>query len=279
MRSTQAQTLLTMEGARDSVAPKRAADMTYRTIAITSGKGGVGKTQIAANLAVSLRQRGMRVLLLDADLGMASLDLVMGVTPTLDLRAVIERGVPVEDVLINGPAGVQLLPACPGRYEMATLGTVGHQKLVDAVESIANRFDVVIVDTGAGIGSTSVTFAGWADDVLLVVTPDPSSLRDAYAMAKVLHQRSGLRRIDVVASQVASDAEGRDVFERLRGVVRRFLPVELLHLGNVRRDDAVRSAVAHGTPVVLASPDGIASRSLRDIAARLVREKGLVTPC
>ena len=238
-------------------------------IAITSGKGGVGKTQIAANLAVAMAQAGQRVLVIDADLGLASLDLALGLSPEHDLQDVIAGDKTIDEVLVEGPSGVQLLPACPGRYEAANMGARERMVLTEAIESVADRFDVVLIDTGAGIGSNAVAFAALADEIVLVTTPDPTSLRDSYAMAKVLNRRTGIRRIQLVANQVGSEVEGISIHEKLDMIVRRFLTLELAYLGCVPRDDQVRESVAAGNPFVLRAPRSHATRALHGVVRRL----------
>lgn len=240
-----------------------------RVIAVTSGKGGVGKTQVSANLAVSLAQAGKRVLLMDADLGLASLDLALGVSPRHNLLSVLTGDRSIDEILVAGPEGVQLIPACPGRYDVANLDTAQRSALWDLIVDVAQDFDVLIIDTGAGIGSNAVGFASYADDVLLVTTPDPTSLRDAYAMAKVLHRRAGRDKIHVVANQVSSEREGAEIHDRMNSIVRRFLMLELAYLGAIPRDDSVRECVALGQPVVLRHPGSQAGRAMETIARRL----------
>jgi flagellar biosynthesis protein FlhG len=271
----QAEGLRLIQGGR-AYAPGRQgrAEQRTRVIAVTSGKGGVGKTQVSANLGVSLAQSGKKVLLLDADLGLASLDLALGVRPSSDLLTVIRGEQEIEDVICEGPAGVHLLPACPGRYEMANLGPRERSLLSNAVDEIASRYDVLIIDTGAGIGSTTVSFAGGADEVLLVVTPEPTSLRDAYAMAKVLHRRFGLERIGVIANAVHSELEGNGVFENIDAIVKRFLTLELRYLGAIPRDPSVQRGCATGLPFVIGTPNGSATRALGAILQRLHTDRG-----
>lgn len=240
-----------------------------RSIAVTSGKGGVGKTQIAANLAVSMARTGLNVLLLDADLGLASLDLALGLKPEMDLRQVLDGERDIEEIMVEGPGGVKLLPACPGRYEMANLGPRERSHLANAVAKVADKFHVLIIDTGAGIGSNAVDFASSADDVILVATPDPTSLRDAYAMAKVLHKRSGVERILMVANQVSSEQEGAELHSRLDAIVQRFLTLHLDYLGCVPRDESVRQACSAGEPYVIRSPRAIAARATETLVRRL----------
>jgi len=238
-------------------------------IAVTSGKGGVGKTQIAANVGVGLALLGRHVLLLDADLGLASLDLALGVHPQRTLLSVLTSECRVSDIVVPGPAGVDLVPACPGRYDVANLDAAQRARLWDLVEEAAVGYDALIIDTGAGIGSNAVGFASYADDVLLVTSPDPSSLRDAYAMAKVLHRRGGVDEVSVVANEVATERQGAEIYGRMNQVVRRFLTLELGYLGAVPGDDAVREAVALGHPFTLRKPDSRAAVAMGHIVRRL----------
>lgn len=240
-----------------------------RTIAVTSGKGGVGKTQVAANLAVSFAQRGHRVLVVDADMGLASLDLVLGVQPKADLLSVVRGEAALEDILVQGPAGVELASGCPGRYEMANLDARGRSLIWEALETLADRYDLIIVDTAAGIGASSVSFASWAHEILVVATGDPSSIRDAYAMTKVLHRRAGVTRLELIANAVNDEAHGLEVHESIDVVVRRFLPVGLGYLGCLPRDEAVRTAVVAREPFVLRSPGAPASRALSFLVRQL----------
>lgn len=246
------------------------SDLPLLSVAVTSGKGGVGKTQIAANLAVALAQRGRRLLLLDADLGLAGLDLALGVTPNHTLSAVIEGRLKPEQILVEGPCGLRLLPACPGRYEMANLSPSERDVLTNAIDECAENYDVLLTDTGAGINSNAVSFASSADEVLLVATPDPTSMRDAYAMSKVLAKRAGVETIRFIANQVSSEAQGAELHSTLRGLIRKFLPIELTYLGCVPRDESVRMGAASGSLFVLNSPESPAARALQSIAQRLL---------
>jgi flagellar biosynthesis protein FlhG len=242
------------------------------TLAVTSGKGGVGKTQVSSNVGIALAKRGKRVVMLDADLGLASLDLALGVRPEHDLMSVVRGQRTIDEILVEGPHGLFLIPACPGRYEMANLGVRERSILCHAVEEILPRFDVLIIDTGAGIGSNAVSFASWADEILLVAVPEPTSIRDAYAMAKVLHVRSGVDRVQLVANQVASEREGYDLHERVDQIVRQFLKLELKYLASIPRDESVRAGVASGEPCVMSHPESRAARAFDALGHRLVSE-------
>lgn len=248
---------------------RRGVDSGAHVIAVTSGKGGVGKTQMSSNLGVEMAKQGHRVLMMDADLGLASLDLALGVNPQHNLLNVLTGSHRLEEILVSGPGGVYLIPACPGRYDVANLDAGQRARLWDLIEEVARGFDVLLIDTGAGIGSNAVGFASYAQDVLLVATPDPSSLRDAYAMAKVLHRRAGIDRIRLIANQVHSEREGAELHARMDAIVRRFLMLKLDYLGAVPRDNAVRESNALGEPFVLRAPQSLAGQALGSLVRRL----------
>jgi flagellar biosynthesis protein FlhG len=250
-------------------ARRRGAAKPLRTIAVTSGKGGVGKTSVCAALAVSLARSGARVLALDGDLGKANLDLVMGVLPGPSLLDAIEGRAAIEDALVDGPEGVTLLPTCSGHYDLANLGERQRHELFTAIDRLEERFDVLLIDTAAGITSNAVTFAAAAREVVVVATPEPTSLADAYAMAKVLSRRFGVPRLHVLANMVASPREGEWVFRKLAGLADRFLDVGTDYLGFVYHDAAVARSISTGRPFPTAEPDCPASRCVAAIAARL----------
>jgi len=251
--------------------PRRARAIdTARSIAVTSGKGGVGKTQLSANLAISLARRGQSVLLLDADLGLASLDLALGVHPGHDLLAVVRGQRRLHEIIVEAAEGVHLVPACPGRYDMADLPNDEREQLHAALRELAAEYDCVIIDTGAGIGANTVGFAALGSEILLVTTAEPTSLRDAYAMAKVLHKRAGVDAIRVIANQVSCEAAGLEVYERLSGIACRFLSIELDYLGCVPWDAAVPRAVTQGRPYVVSAPHSKASRALETVVNKLI---------
>ncbi|MCS6912307.1 MAG: MinD/ParA family protein [Myxococcales bacterium] len=262
----QAQTLRRLAAVRQA---RSAEGQGCRVVAVTSGKGGVGKTNVAGNLAVALTQRGLRVLVVDGDLGMADLNLVYGIAPRLTLLDVLAGRCTISEVLARGPAGVYVLPACAASFRMANLSDTELQQMWAAIAQLEGAFDIMVIDTGAGIGATSMTFAAAADQPVLVVTPEPSSIADGYAVAKVLSSRLGVKRLWVLPNQVSSAREAHHTFRRLATLVGRFLDLSLVQLGHVPMDQAVAAAVRAGRPFQLDAPDGPAARGLRGVAQRL----------
>ncbi len=254
-----------------AVIPIRSAvqPMSPTVIAVTSGKGGVGKTNISVNLALALGSRGARVLCIDADLGLANMDIVMGVAPTYTVTELVRGEVEIADVLVETQENVWLLPGASGRYDIANLADQERRDLFAAVDTLDDRFDAVVVDTGAGIGSNAVGFAAAAKDIIVVVTPEPTSVADAYGMIKVLCTRCAVRRVKILTSMVGSTSEGEQVFRRLSSLAERFLNVSLDYLGGIPRDPALGRAVMRGEPVLLAYPDSPAARAMNSIAGKL----------
>jgi len=215
-----------------------------QVIAVASGKGGVGKTNVSVNLACQLARRGQRVLLMDADLGLANVDILLGIRATLNLSNVMSGECELKDILIPGPFGMDVIPAASGVRRMAELTPSQHASLVQGFGSLAAPYDVLIVDTAAGISDSVVSFSRASQHVLVVVTEEPTSLADAYGLIKVLNRDAGIDRFRVVCNMVSSDAQARLVFERLCSVAERFLDVRLSLEGAVPRDEYLLKAVA-----------------------------------
>jgi flagellar biosynthesis protein FlhG len=247
----------------------RAPGAPLRVIAVTSGKGGVGKTHVAANLAVLAAKAGRRVLLVDADLGLANADIVLGICPTHHLGHLLDGSASAEEVLSEGPHGIRVLGASSGIQELTQLTDEQKLRLVSAFEPLDERFDLVLVDCGAGIGDNVVFFAGASQEALLVVSPEPTSLSDAYATVKVLSQRAGVPQFSVIANQ-AADFQGRDVFRRLTQVTERFLAARVSYLGHVPRDENLQRALQVQQPVVDLYPRAPSSRALATLADALL---------
>jgi flagellar biosynthesis protein FlhG len=255
---------------RELVSHRNAGRPPLRVVAMTSGKGGVGKTHIACNLAVLAARGGQRVLVLDADLGLANADIVLGVAPHHHLGHLLDGSVPLDDILAEGPAGVRILAASSGVQELTRLDDAQKMRLVTALDVIEDRFDLVIVDCGAGIGDNVLFFAGAAQEALLVISPEPTSLTDAYATVKVLSQQAGVERFAVIVNQAPTEAHGREVFGKLTSVTDRFLTARVSFLGHVPRDENLQRALMAQRPVVELFPRSPCSRALQDIAKDLL---------
>ena len=239
-----------------------------RFIAVTGGKGGTGKSTVAVNLAAVYAKQGSRVLLVDADLGMADLNLLLGVAPTRSIFDLL-HGKPFESVLAK-THGVYLLPSLNGSYQLANLGASFRERLLGLIEKACTEFDTVIIDTAAGLGANSIDFAAIASEVILVTSSAPASLADAYACLKVLSTYKGLERAYILPNAVSSEEEGQLVFSQLSSLSERFLlSLELRSLPAVFFDNDVNNAAANGVPMVCYKPEANVSRALRRVAHRL----------
>src|SRR5947199_1309127 len=244
-------------------------------IAITSGKGGVGKSNIAVNLAIKLASAGKHVVLLDADLGLANADVLCNVDLPHNLSHVIARKKELSEVMIVAPGGFHLIGGASGLARMADLSDFDRQRLVDAMGQLEQQTDIILVDTGAGISPNVLSFTRAADHVLVVTTPEPTAITDAYAVVKVISREgaSADRRISLLVNQTRSVQEGRVVHERIAKVARQFLGVSVLDAGQVPADDQVSMAVRRRTPFMLGAPRCAAASGIAQLAIRL--EHGL----
>lgn len=251
--------------------PDRGPHRPLRVIAVTSGKGGVGKTHLTVNLGITLARQGRRVLIIDGDVGLANVDILLDEAPRRTLRHVLAGTHTIEEVLVESRHGVTVLPGTSGVAELTSLSADDRLRLLTAVDTLdPGRFDTVLVDTAAGIGDNALFFSGAAQEVLVVATPEPTSLADAYAMIKVLARRLGVDRVGLVLNQVASETEALDIYQRLADLSARFLPVVLDLVGFVPADPHVRAAVMGQEPLVAAYPGSPASRAITRLADALM---------
>jgi flagellar biosynthesis protein FlhG len=237
---------------------------------ITSGKGGVGKTSLAVNLAFTLARQGHRVLLVDGDLGLANVDVLLGLEVKANVRDVLDLGAdPQATVIYLGP-NLGILPASSGVPEMANLSPEDQQDLEEVLRVIAAPFDLVLVDTGAGLGPAVLWFNRLAHHSLVVVTPDPTALTDAYALIKVLFQQYRRRHFLVVLNHVQGEPEALQTFSALDRAVKRFLGFTLNYLGAIPTDQAVKLAVRNQVPFITRFPQSKASQAVERLATRLL---------
>lgn len=238
-----------------------------QVIAVTSGKGGVGKTGLSVNLAIALAEQDQRVALLDADLGLANVEVLMGVTSFYNLEHVIEGQKTLPEIMIKGPGGVHVIPGSSGLARVADLHQEGRERVLAGLKLLGNEVDFVIIDTMAGIGRNATAFAVAADEVLLVATPEPSSIVDAYAMLKTLVGQRGNVRVRLVVNQAANQQQAQAVAAKLGRVALNYLGRSLPCAGWIPRDPHVSQAVMQSRPLLTTYPDAPASRKIRDLAA------------
>ena len=241
-------------------------------ISFSSGKGGVGKTSVTVNLAVSLATQGKRVLLLDGDLGLANVDIALGINARHTIREIVEDGSDPSDVLVKISSGFYVLPASSGVPEMVNLAYEEQAYLTDAVEQIIGAFDFVLVDSAAGIGESVLWFNQWARENVIILTPDPTSLTDAYALIKVLKSQYGKGDFKLVINSVETLKEGQAVFDNMARVLKNFLHIEPKLLGVIPRDKNVVQAIREQKPFVTEKPNCRASQAIMkmsDLVANL----------
>jgi flagellar biosynthesis protein FlhG len=237
-----------------------------QVIAVASGKGGVGKTNVSVNLATALAQRGRLVWLMDADLGLANIDVLLGLNPRLNLSHVLAGECDLNDIALEGPSGIRIIPAASGIQEMTSLSTSACGGLISAFSGIEGSMDTLIVDTAAGISPSVTLFARAAHEALVVVCDEPASITDAYALIKVLSRDYGIQRAQVLSNMVRSAEEGRALYRKLARVADRYLDVTLHYAGHVPHDDFLRRALQRQEPVVTAYPGSRATAAFKKLA-------------
>jgi flagellar biosynthesis protein FlhG len=256
--------------------PVPAAGTGARIIAVTSGKGGVGKTFISANLAAALTRRGQRVLVLDADLGLANLDVVLNLHPKLTLHDVFTEKATLEQAILPAPGGFSVLLAGSGMVEYSRLTPEVRDKLLHIVDLVKPRFDWVLLDTGAGISDVVLFAISLAQDVLVVATPEPTSLTDAYATIKVLATQQDRRHVGLLVNQANRVGEGKLICGQLQQVLQRFVgptpgqPFRLELYGEVKSDQAVRQAVLKRQLMLEHYPGCDAAQAIKALASKLL---------
>jgi len=244
-------------------------EKSMHVIAVTGGKGGVGKTNIAVNLGVSMSREGLDVILLDADLGLANVDVILGVSVGPTLADVVAGTHQLSEVIVEGPEGLRIVPASSGVTRLASLDQAEQNNLVRSFSEQIDAPDVLIVDTGAGIDTTVQTFVSACKTVVVVVCDEPASLTDAYALMKVMRNDRGVRRFEILTNQIDSPAQGRKVYERLTTVADKYLDVDLGYLGGVPSDAYLRRAVQERAALVSLYPRSPAAVAIRDAGRRL----------
>lgn len=242
-----------------------------QAIAVTAGKGGVGKTNVAVNLAISLSSQNKNVVLLDADLGLANIDIMLGLHPKLNLSHLMNQQCELEDVLLDGPSGLKIIPASSGVEVMTNLNRVEHAGLINAFSTLTNSLDFLIIDTAAGISDTVMSFTCASQEVIVVVCNEPTSITDAYALIKVMSKEHGVKRFRILANMVRNYQEGYELYTKLFRVSERFLDVNLDFLGAIPFDEHVRKAIQRQKAVLDVYPSSRAATEIKNLTKKIVK--------
>lgn len=241
-----------------------------RTITVTSGKGGVGKTNVVASLAVAMRKQGKEVLILDADLGLSNIDVLFSLAPQYNIQHILSGEKKLEDVIVEGPHGIKILPASSGVQELTELDEFQRMRLIGEFEAYDGDIDVLLVDTGAGISSNVAFFCVASQEIIVVTSPEPTALTDAYALIKVLFTRYQEKDFSILVNSARNESDALDVFRRLSLAAEKFLNISLDYLGYIPFDDTVRQAVREQKAFIDVYPGCKASVKLSGIAAKIM---------
>lgn len=269
----QAESLRAINGDKNSSNIAMESGTITRVFSVTSGKGGVGKTAVTANTAVTLAKNNKSVLILDADLGLANIDVVFGLSPQYNLNHFFSGQQELEDILIEGPFGIKILPAGSGIQNFTRLD--GHQKmrLLDGLDSLNDSFDIVLIDTEAGISENVTYFNTAAQDILVVTTPEPTAITDAYALMKLLSTQYHERHFNLIVNQVKSDEEALDVYKKLTMVANRYLDISIDYYGSIPADVQMIDAIRKQKVIVDISPSSPVSAAFSVLANRILSEE------
>ncbi|MCP5161648.1 MAG: MinD/ParA family protein [Hahellaceae bacterium] len=241
-----------------------------KIVAITSGKGGVGKTSIAVNLSIALARSGQQVCLMDGDTGLANVNILMGLHPEFTLEHLISGEQPIDKVVVKGPEGVAVIPGASGVSRCVEMGDAEQERMVDGLRQVENQYDWLLLDTAAGISSLVLHFIAAAQVAVVVITPEPTSLTDAFSLLKVLRRRGYQRKVQVIVNMVPTSERAQRIFYKFQAAVKKYIGLETEYLGPVWMDESMRSAVIMQRPVALFSSNDPSSKSFYRLADRMV---------
>jgi flagellar biosynthesis protein FlhG len=246
---------------------------TPKVITISSGKGGVGKTNVTVNLAIACQRKGRKVLIFDADLGLANIDIIFGLNPTSNIEEIIQGGQDLSRIIVKGPEGVSIIPASSGVQELTHLTEGQKINLLNEFDNLNSRFDILLIDTSAGISSNVIYFNLAAEERIVVVTPEPTSVTDAYALIKIMFQKHGVNHFYLLMNMVKDEKEAKSVYQNLSQVVARFMGgISIDYAGFIPRDSRLQEAVNRRTPVISSYPDAASSRHFGELATYLIEQ-------
>lgn len=245
-----------------------------RVITVTSGKGGVGKSSISINLAIQMSRMGKRVVVFDADFGLANIEVMLGIRPQYNMADLMFHGMDLKGIVTEGPENVSFISGGSGVQELAKMSREQVMYLIKKLGELDQNTDVIIVDTGAGISDSVLEFVVASEEVLLVATPEPTSITDAYALLKALNRKAGFEktetRIRMIANRVKSEAEGQNLYEKMNVVVNKFLNIPLDYMGIVPLDDQMSKAVMRQVPISVSRPSAPSAKAFQSITKRLL---------
>ncbi|MCP4754232.1 MAG: MinD/ParA family protein [Proteobacteria bacterium] len=244
-----------------------------RSLSFTSGKGGVGKTNIVVNLSMHLAKMGKKVFVIDADLGLANIDILLNLAPEYTIEDVLTGNKHINDIIIEGPLGIHVLPASSGISEMQSLSGRQQMSMLSELSNLKTKYDYILIDTGAGIASNVLRFNAAADEICVVTNPEPTAITDAYALMKIMSSKYQVHRFSLIVNQ-SEVHEARDVYDRLVRVLNEFLTVKLELLGNIPRDPNFVKAVKRQKPLSLLLPNSPPSKAFSKMARRIASNFG-----
>lgn len=250
---------------------RMSASKPTKVIAVTAGKGGVGKTNVAVNLALALAKKKKKVLLFDGDLGLANIDVLLGLTAKYNLSHVVDNQCTLSDIVLEGPLGIKIVPAASGIEKMAMLNANAYAGIIEGFNSLTFNVDYLIIDTAAGISEEVLSLTRSSQDTIVVVCDEPTSITDAYALIKVLSKRHQMTKFHVLANMVREPGQGRELFTKLYRVAERFLDVTLDYVGAISYDELIHKAVKQQKPILSLYPNTLASRELKRLAEKVIQ--------
>ncbi len=274
----QAKTLRDLNPQADSVSFQQESDQPTSVYSITSGKGGVGKTAVVANLAYALACNGKRVLILDADLGLANIDVVFGLTPEYNLNHFFSGEKELHDIIIDGPLSLKILPAGSGLQNFTRLSSHHKIRLLNALDSMDDHFDFVLIDTEAGISENVTYFNTAAQEIIVVTTPEPTAITDAYALMKLLSTQYHEKKFNLVVNQIRTEEDALDVYRKLTMVSNRYLDISIDYLGSIPEDRQMVESIRKQKIIGELNPESKISKAFKQLATRICTEPPQSTP-